>query len=454
MTITMARSRAEQLARSTPAGRDRYVDFLRLAALAAVILGHWLMAVVSTGPDGSVHATNLLAVVPALQPLTWLVQVMPVFFLVGGFSHATALDSIERRGGSYADFARSRGGRLLRPTALFVAIWLGLGVVLEATGQDGGLLRLAARTVAQPLWFIGVYLGVVALAPVMLRLHRRLGRWAVTAPAGLALGSCAVDALRFAGDIPHVGYLNVALVWLAVHQVGFCYADGTLQRGGRRLAFGLTGAGLVATVALTSYGPYPVSMVGLPGDRVSNMSPPTLALLTHAVWLTGLVLLLRAPVSRWLDRPRVWAAVVAGSGLAMTAFLWHLTAMFAATAVVSGLGLPQPAPDSTAYWLLRPVWIALLTAVVAALIGAFRAADRARPTRVAAGRRTGESSAAAAGLTLSAVGVLGLSAVGFGGALAGHTATLVVLPVTPLVSAALIVAGAALLSASARPGTG
>ena len=36
--------------------------------------------------------------------------------------------------------------------------------------------------------------------------------------------------------MPYVGFLNVALVWLAVHQLGFLYADGSLQRaaGGSR----------------------------------------------------------------------------------------------------------------------------------------------------------------------------------------------------------------------------
>src|SRR3954451_10757500 len=115
---------AAHLAAATPATRDRYVDLLRVGSLGVVVLGHWLMAVVVTGPDGAVRTTNLLTIVPTLQPLTWLLQVMPVFFLVGGFSHATAVASVRRRGGRYADFVRSRAGRLLRPTAVFVAVWL------------------------------------------------------------------------------------------------------------------------------------------------------------------------------------------------------------------------------------------------------------------------------------------------------------------------------------------
>src|SRR5439155_22100917 len=110
----------------------------------------------------------------------------------------------------------------------------------------------------------------------------------------------------------------------------------------RRPAAMLAAGGLAAAVALTAFGPYPVSMVGMPGDRVSNMSPPTLALLAHAAWLTGLVLLLREPVSRWLRRPRGWVHLVTANGLAMTVFLWHLTALFAVTTVTLALRLAQP----------------------------------------------------------------------------------------------------------------
>ncbi|HEU5110361.1 MAG TPA: acyltransferase family protein, partial [Micromonosporaceae bacterium] len=124
---------------ATPATRDRYVDLLRVTSLGVVILGHWLMAVVLIDPAGEVSSTNVLAVVPSLQPLTWLLQVMPVFFLVGGFSHAVALASQRRRAGSYADFVRSRAGRLLRPTAAFVAVWLLLALLLELTGRDEGV---------------------------------------------------------------------------------------------------------------------------------------------------------------------------------------------------------------------------------------------------------------------------------------------------------------------------
>jgi hypothetical protein len=368
---------------------------------------------------------------------------MPVFFFVGGFSHATACASVRRRGGRYADFVRSRAGRLLRPTAVFVAVWLALALLIELAGADRGVLRIATRVVAQPLWFVGVYLGIVALAPAMLRLHERCGRWAPAVPVTLVAAAGLVDVARLAYDVPLIGYLNLAFVWLAVHQAGFLYADCRLD--GRRPALALALGGLAATVLLTAVGPYPTSMVGMPGEKVSNMSPPTLALAACAGWLIGLVLVLRRPVSRWLARPGVWRSVVTANRLAMTAFLWHLTAMFAATAATLAIGIPQPAVGSGTWWLVRPLWIGGLLALTAALVLAFRRADRPRPVSVS-GSSTGSSAGTAAlGMVLCTVGVLGFSAVGFGGLLAGRTATLLVLPVSPLLAAVLLATGAGLL---------
>ena len=273
-----------------------------------------------------------------------------------------------------------------------------------------------------------VYLGVVALALLMLRQHRRHGAAVLTVLIGLV---ALVDALRFGYAVPYVGYLNVAFVWLAVHQVGFFWADGTL-----------------------AYGPYPVSMVGLPGEPVSNMSPPTFALACQAAFVIGVALLLRGPLERWLQRPRPWAVVVTANGWAMTAFLWHLTAVFAVVGVALALGLPQPAVGDWQWWATRPVVLGLLALVTAGLVAIFRTADRPLPARIGAQATSSvavvRDALAAGGVGLSVVGILGLSMVGFGGALSGRMATLVVLPVSAVSSMALIAAGSVLLVLS-RP---
>ncbi|MEV4640984.1 acyltransferase [Actinoplanes sp. NPDC049548] len=427
--MTSATLSAARLAARTPAARDRYVDLLRVVSLGVVIAGHWLMAVPEAGGD---RITNVLAVVPVLQPLTWLFQVMPLFFMVGGFAHATAWASIARRGGGYADFVRSRTLRLLRPASVFLGVWLAAALAAALAGHDHGIVRVALRTVVQPLWFLGVYLALVALAPVMLRLHRRFGG---RVPVVLLGAAAVVDGLRFHGYAgPAV--LNLLLVWAAIHQLGFLYADGTLPRYGARLAAG----GLAGLLLLTTVGPYPVSMVGVPGQPISNMSPPTLALAAHALWLTGLAMLLRAPATRLLARARVWRAVVAANGLAMTAFLWHLSAAFVLLATFrSGIG---GTPGTASWWLTRPVWLAAAAAVTAAFVAAFRRFDTLRDADIAPSAPAARAAFGAGACTL---GVLGVSAVGFGGLLEGRTALMAGIPVTAPVALVLMALGAALL---------
>ncbi|HSP38797.1 MAG TPA: hypothetical protein VLR26_13695 [Frankiaceae bacterium] len=251
--------------------------------------------------------------------------------------------------------------------------------------------------------------------------------------------TAALDALRFSGSaggsVPPVAYLSVASVWLAVHSLGFALHDGTLDRHGRTLAVG----GLGAAGALVLLGPYPTSMVGLPGAPISNMSPPTLALLAHAFWLTGLVVLLRPALRRRLAASPAWTAVVAANGFAMTAFLWHLTALFGVLAVA-----PRPITGSRDWWLTRPGIVVGTVLGTVVLVVAFRRFERptALPQR--------SPSVAAAGAASSALGLLAISATGAIGVLSGRTARLAVIPVTPLTAALLLAAGCLLSGVPGR----
>ncbi|MFD9279989.1 acyltransferase [Streptomyces mirabilis] len=446
-------SSAHALAAATPASRDKYVDLLRVASLGTVVLGHWLMAAVSVRGDGRAEVGNLLAVEPRLQLLTWALQVMPVFFFVGGFSHALSYRSLRRRAGEhgengggalYSVFLRARLQRLLRPTVVFIGVWGALALALQLAGREGGLLDVSLRLVAQPLWFIGIYLAMVAFTPPLLRLHERYG-WG--AFGGLVAAAGLVDVLRFGFGVPYVEFLNFAFVWLAVHQLGFLRADGKLRR-----PYLLAGAGLAGVVLLVAYGPYPLSMVGMPGEKISNMAPPTFALLCHGLWLVGGVESLRGPARRWLRRPRVWRAVVAANGVSMTAFLWHLTAMLGVYGALLALGVRLPEPATGAWWAQVPVRVVVAGGVTALLVTVFRRFEQ--PSAVVLGEPgvspAGARPAAALGVTLCLFGVLGLSMVGFGGLLEGRTAVLIAVRVTAPVAVAMTLVGWLLVERAGR----
>jgi len=440
----MARRSIADLVAATPPDRDRYVDFLRVASIVVVMLGHWTMAVVERR-DGAWYTSNLLAEVRGMWPLTWLLQVMPVFFFVGGFSNLVTLDSMQRRGAGYAEFAAGRSWRLLKPVLILLAVWLPLvtfGQVMELLDRE--TLRIASGVVSQPLWFIGIYLIVTALAPPMRRLHRAFG---VAVPLVLIAATAAVDLVRFTRDVQSIGYLNFAFVWLYAHQLGFFYADGSLTRAPRAILAAGAVAGVAALWGLTSLGPYPRSMVGLPGESISNMTPPTVCLVALTTWQVSLLMMLRDGGRRLLERARLWGLVIIGNSVIMTMFLWHLTALVIVVALAIPAGFPQPLVGSAAWWLARIPWYAMLALVTSGLVFLFGRFERpGAPAAVRAG--AGATAVASVAATLLIVGICGFAVSGLHDFVSPGGRALLRIPVSPLIDLSALLAGVALFRLS------
>jgi hypothetical protein len=375
---------------------------------------------------------------------------MPLFFFVGGFSNVRSHRAAVGRGEGYTAFLHGRLVRMMRPTVTFLAVGSVVTVVLDALNVADNVVFPASTLITRPLWFLGVYMIVVALAPVMIRLHDRFGTGSVLLLAGLAV---IADVIRFAFDVTAVGYVNYPVVWLLAHQLGFLYADGVLTtRVGRWMAVG----GLAAMVALVNLGPYPGSMVGLGTDEFSNMDPPTLAIVALIVWQAGLALMLRRRITQWLEGVRRWAGVIFVNGVIMTVFLWHLTAMLLGIGILYPLGFPQPAAGSVQWWLLRPVWIAVLLVLLAGFVLVFgRFEQRGLRRTPKPGRRAADggeiTTALAAGLIV--LGVLGFAMGGMHQLFSVTGTELIVFRLNPFHNIIHLLLGGLLLWASIR-GTG
>jgi Acyltransferase family len=396
--VLTAPSSAAVLAAATPTDRDRYADLLRLFSIGMVVLGHWVVALLTLHGAGAV-STSL-----PLMLSTWVWQVMALFFFVGGFAHARALRHRPRSG----EFVRTRLSRLLPPVLVMLAIWTALAMLMHAGGLSAGQFAVGLQLITVPLWFVGVYLVIVLAAPATMRFHERFGLWPVL--GALAGAVVVVDALRMSTGLTLVGYANYLFVWLAVHQLGYGYADGTLQRGGRRLAGLLAGGGL-AGAALLVFGTsaYPVLMVGLPGNDVSNSSPPNLALLAQSLFLVGTALLLRRAGSALTDRPRAWFAVAAGSSMVMTVFCWHLTACYLVQSVLLMIGARLPAADTPLWFPALAGWLAACSLACVGIVALFRRFERPAGASV---RGSVPTPVVVAGTLASAVGLFAVSKVG------------------------------------------
>ncbi len=371
------RAAAGRIDAATPASRDRTVDALRALAIAGVILGHWLVTALVLSPSASgtkLHDMSPLQAMPWLAPMSWLFQTLAIFFLVGGYSAAISYK------GNYLAWLRKRMTRLTRPVAVLAAVWVPLTVAMLLAGMPGGTVHTVVTLVLDPLWFLGVFAGLTALTPPAVALVRRLGAWAALLPAALVAG---VDVARFhLGGPAWLGWLNVGAGWLVPYLLGIAWARGSFR--GWKVPAALLAGGTAATAALITWAGYPASMVGVNGQHISNLNPPTLAAVTFGIAQVGLVLLLRPALARLMRRPLAWAAIALANLSAMTLFLWHQSAFLAVNLAGSLIGrLPGllTAPATPLWIAERLAWLPVFAAALAVAWLLFHRAEHGRAPR-------------------------------------------------------------------------
>jgi hypothetical protein len=220
----------------------------------------------------------------------------------------------------------------------------------------------------QLLWFLGAYLITVALTPWLA--GRSAGHDVLVVVTLLAVAA-VIDVGRLILGWPEaLGLVNFVVVWTVPALLGVMRAQGRLA--GVRTPGWL--AVVVVTVAanavLIHEGPWPVSMVGMPGEPVSNMAPPTIVLGLHCLTLVAVVQVLDRPLRALLEHRALWRPVVALKLTAMTIYLWHLPELIALTVAANVLHLDRPSGSTLRSSRARRVG---LRRGVAALLGSVRA---------------------------------------------------------------------------------
>ena len=330
---------AGALADQTPADRDRAIDVARITALVVVMFGHCALLLATIG-SGGLRIDNLLGEMPVLTPITWIVQVMPLFFMAGGAAGAYSL----RTNTPWGTWLFTRTQRLCRPVFWYLATWV---VALFAVGQILGPESAAGlgRECVALLWFLGVYLVVLAFVPALMRL--RSGRVAVILVFSLLAAAFAVDRIRLAVGVPDSGAVNFLIVWLIPVVIGVAYARRLVSPG---VAFAAAAAALAAQAALALAGIYEISLVVTGTETFSNVSPPTLLLALQCTWMSCLFVVAARVIQRWATLPRIWRAVALGNAGAMTLYLWHIVAIAIATFAMHAVGLDAYDVTAPGFW--------------------------------------------------------------------------------------------------------
>jgi surface polysaccharide O-acyltransferase-like enzyme len=372
MSSITSPSAAATLPAATPSTRNRVVDATRASAMLAVVIGHWLVAVPTPGVGSGIGGINAIERLHSFQYLTWIFQVMPLVFVVGGFANAASLATARARGGRDSHWVAGRLRRLLKPTIVFASFWGGLRLITGGVG----LVATAAHVASVPLWFLAVYVVVVAVQPLIDRVwtgHR------VATLACLIVLSLLGDLAQITPGFGTFSWLNHIWIFAACQQLGVLWFEGRLPSGRRALAAAV--AALSTAVGLVAFGPWSLSLVYVSGQRMSNAHPPSIILLLMGVFQVCAVRSIEAKAQRWLQKPKVWMAVALINLRVMTVYLWHFTALIMASVIVIPLGLrPAAGLGSTPWWLTRPLWYALLSALligIVALVGRFESGGKA-----------------------------------------------------------------------------
>lgn len=400
---------ASEMASKTPPERNRYVDFLRAVSILVVVIGHWLIAT-AWYVDGQLTPGHLLKSHPQTQWLTWLFQVMPIFFIVGGYSNGVSLESAKRKGQGYAEWLAARLHRLVTPLLALIVTWAGVAGIMKLMDVSKGVIVFTSQAALIPTWFLSIYITLALLAPLAYRFWRQYGFLSFWALAGVAV---LVDVLFFAADIRWPGWTNYVWVWLAVHQLGFAWRDGRMGNAAQLLLYSVLGFGVL--YALIRWGPYPLAMVGSPDEGLSNTLPPKITLLALGIFQFGLLLALEGPMRKALGNLRLWTATVLINSMIMTVYLWHITIMviFGSILYLSGGFGFHIEPGTSLWWQTRPLWVGVLILLLipaALLLSPLERLPRNPDNPVPSGARQ------VAGAIMTCLGIALLAMWGFGGA--------------------------------------
>lgn len=360
MTVATLFPSPAEVEANTPATRDRAIDVIRIVSLVGVVVGHTIMAT-STLRDGVFIWSNLLTASPVFQALTWVFQIMPLFFFAGV---AASVESWTP-GTSWGNWLMRRCTRLYRPVFYYLTFWW-VALAALSTVLPEHVYEPVAGISIQLLWFLGAYVLVLATVPLLVRITTTTRL--VAAVAG-AYGSVAiVDAIRInIGGPSGLGYLNM-IVWVIPGMFGVAYRRRLLTG---RAALTLASVMLALNLLLLA-GPYELSLVGIESQHLKNMTPPSLLLAGHAIMMCAFAIAAAPAIARWAQRPRVWWLTAIGNSGAMTLYLWHIPPLLAIHLVFDYLGYPRFDPGSPGFIVLSAVQLLIMGALVAVVFVALR----------------------------------------------------------------------------------
>lgn len=363
-----AQTSLEAQRRAVLSKRDLTVDLARVACVLLVVVVHTLFTGVRESAQGF-EIERTVELQHWFNAVSWVFEIMPLFFVVGGFASLAAYRSTLRKGLDAGDYVRGRILRLARPALpLFVFFAIAL-TTASLMPVDPSLVDGIAIGIGSPLWFLSSFILAQALVPFLVYWHERRRLLTISI---LMAGALVVDVIRAVTGNDFYGLLNVFLVWPAIQQIGFWMFDGWfLQRRGLELVALVVGAylGLWACVGL---GDYSLNML-------SNQYPPTFPLILLGIAQAAALTLLRPLLTR-LMQLRVMQGIVWWVGSrAMTIYCWHLPVIVMLIGVMVALPGSLTEPGTPQWWLERIPFVCVVLGVIGVMSLWLRSFEAAPP---------------------------------------------------------------------------
>ncbi len=294
--------------------------------------------------------TNLLTASVVFQALTWLFQIMPLFFFAGV---AASVESFPHpagpHGANWGNWLMRRCTRLYRPCSSTWRSgsrrWRSCG-----TSSPSTCTKPVAGISIQLLWFLGAYVLVLAAVPLLARTPLP-GASSERSRARMCSSRSSTRSGSASAGPTGLGYLNL-IAWLIPGMLGVAYRRRLIRC---RDALVLGAGMLVVNLLLIWLGPYELSLVGLESQRLKNMTPPSLLLAGHAIMMCAFAIAAAPAIARWARRPRVLVADRDRQLGAMTLYLWHIPPLLAMHLAFDYLGHPRYDADAAGFIMLSVV---------------------------------------------------------------------------------------------------
>ena len=325
-------------ASKTSISRERFIDFTKVIGLLFLIVNSFLFLRLEES-SGELFVTNLSAESQSLIVISWFTAGMSLFFFSMGFNNLIAWYSNVGRDGSQWNYLVDRINTLLGPVLVWIfSSTIVLNILSRSsnfpnyltTSEDG--IMPSIEFILWPLWLVSIYLVMVLFAPLTIFLHKKYPYATVLT---LITMTVLIDNIEFSLNFSYIKLFNYLFFWIAIHQLGYFYADGKIQE---------VNVNVFRYLTVFSYGYlfYQISVsnkyLSLASYRLSSLNnedPPTTLYLVASIGLISLAFTLKNLIEKMLSNQKIWLLISHIHANIYTIYLWHLFIFFI-TYLISG----------------------------------------------------------------------------------------------------------------------